>query len=413
MAPHSDSDSTGEARPAPQARVAMGKNPGRARSHNRRVLLEILRRHGPLGRKALADMVQISTQAVTNIIDELSAEGLVLDLGRKRTSRGQPPILYAINPGGAISLGIEISVGALVATVLDLGGNPREVETLQLADMAPERVLEECERLVERLSEGHGARLMGIGVVMPGPFGIEGLSGIGPTTLPGWEGVDVRRHLAQRFAVPVLVDNDANAAAMGEMLFGKGRNLSDFCLIYFGAGIGLGAFLRDQPLRGARGNAGEIGHIVVAPGGLPCQCGQAGCLERYASRHALNETLVAAGLAPADAAALHAAGHPVVAAWVAEAARHLSLMIGLVENIFDPETVILGGKLPEPLLEDILSRLAVPPSVAHRADRLQPRVQLGRTGQASAALGAAAMALHDAISPRLDIAGADEPEGPA
>jgi predicted NBD/HSP70 family sugar kinase len=393
-----------ESKPPPRvSRTAKGKNPGRSREHNRRVVLELLRRGGALGRKELADLAHISTQAVTNIIDELMAENLLIDMGRKRTERGLPPIQYAINPEGAITIGLEIAVGALTAVVLDLGGNLRAKQQLPLPDMKSDIVLDVICETVTRLRATYQAQLMGIGVVMPGPFEIEGLSGVGPTTLPDWSGVDVARLLNQRCGVPVTVDNDANAAAVGEMLFGLGQNVSHFCLLYFGAGVGMGGIVADQPLRGAFGNAGEIGHIVLAPGGLPCQCGQAGCLERYVSLHALTEWMTRDGVAPDTDALhdLHAAGDPALMAWLDQAAPHLSLMIGLLENIFDPQTVILGGKMPRAILDDLIGRLAIPTSVANRRNRALPRVQRGQTGQESAAIGAAALPFFNAITPQL------------
>lgn len=384
-------------------RTAKGKNPGRSREHNRRVVLELLRRRGPLGRKAIADLAHISTQAVTNIIDELMGDSLLLDMGRKRTVRGLPPIQYAINPDGAITIGLEIAVGSLTAVVLDLGGNLRAEEMVALPDMKATVVMDIIGTVVTRLSTQFQAQLMGIGVVMPGPFEVEGLSGVGPTTLPDWSGIDVAALLNQRCGVPVTVDNDANAAAVGEMLFGQGRSVSQFCMLYFGAGVGMGAIVADQPLQGAFGNAGEIGHIVVAPGGLPCQCGQSGCLERYVSLHALSEAMTRDGVTP-DAAALlrlYTAADPALDAWLDQAAPHLSWIIGLLENIFDPQTVILGGKMPQAILDDLIARLAIPTSVANRRDRALPRVQRGQTGRESAALGAAALPFFNAITPQL------------
>lgn len=406
LPPFSDTASvnspTPPATPRP-GRTAKGKNPGRSREHNRRVVLELLRRSGPMGRKALADLAHISTQAVTNIIDELMDNDLLVDLGRKRSGRGLPPIQYAINPDGAITIGLEIAVGSLTAVVLDLGGNLRAGEKVALPDMRAEVVLDLIGTMVDRQRTAFPAQLMGIGVVMPGPFEIEGLSGVGPTTLPDWSGVDVATLLNRRCGVPVTVDNDANAAAVGEMLFGQGRSVSEFCMLYFGAGIGMGAIVADQPLKGAFGNAGEIGHIVVAPGGLPCQCGQTGCLERYVSMHALSECMMRDGVTPDSAALLrlHAARDPALVAWLDRAAPHLSRMIGLLENIFDPQTVILGGKMPQPILDDLMSRLDVPTSVANRRDRILARVQRGQTGENSAALGAAALPFFNAITPQL------------
>ncbi|PHP28235.1 ROK family transcriptional regulator [Limimaricola cinnabarinus] len=393
-------------------RAARGKNPGRSRAHNRRVVLDLMRGHGQLGRRQLAEMTQLTPQAVTNILDELIAAGLIEARGRLKSGRGQPPLQFAINPDGAITIGIEIAVTRMAATVLDLGGHPRHEEIVPLADSAPEALLPLIAETVARLAAGYDATLMGVGVVMPGPFEIEGFSGVGPTTLPGWAGIDMAAELGRRIGVPVSVENDANAAAIGETLFGSGQALSSFAVVYFGAGLGLGLIADDRPVRGAFGNAGEVGHIVVAPGGRACPCGQSGCLERYASLHALREALDAAGL-PGDHAALDrmmAEAEPVLMTWIAEAAAHLSPMVAILENVLDPEAIILGGALPAPILDAIIARIGFAPSVAARSDRAVPRVIRGRAGPMAAALGAAALPFHAAITPRLELS--QDPEDP-
>lgn len=382
-------------------RIARGTNPERIREHNRRVVLNLMRSHGQLGRKQLADMTHLTTQAVANIIDELVAENLLIDLGRRPSRRGQPPIQFAINAGGAITIGFEIAVTRLVTTVLDLGGNIRETIAVHLEGALPETLIPRLARTVVDLQAKYAARLIGVGVVMPGPFEIEGLSGVGPTTLPGWAGIDVAARLEPLIGVPVTLENDANAAAVGETLFGAGQQLSSFCLIYFGAGLGLGIIHDDLPLRGAFGNAGEIGHVVVAPGGRPCPCGQCGCLERYTSLDALHERL-GRSIDFNDLEQLETRSPEVLEAWLAEAAAHLSPMIGMLENIMDPETIILGGALPDNLIDQMIARLELGPSVANRRDRTVPRVIRGRTGQLTAALGAAALPFSNAITPRLD-----------
>lgn len=394
--------------------VAMGGNPGRSRSHNRRVVLELLRRNGPSGCKALADLAQISTQAVANIIDDLLAENLLVDQGRRRNGRGLPPIQYAINPDGAITVGFEIAVGEVMMAVLDLGGNVRETAVLEVDAITPAAVLPRIAAAVGDICARHQAPLMGIGVVMPGPFEQIGPGSVGSTALADWAGVDVVAHLSDLTGAPVFLDNDANAAAVAEMMFPNGHNVSNLCLIYFGAGTGLGAIVRDQPLRGAFGNAGEIGHVVVVPGGRPCQCGQSGCLERHASRQALAEVLALRGLdaGPETVLRLLAQDDAGLAAWMHEAAQHLATVVGLLENIFDPETVILGGKMPGAVLDRIIAQMRLPPSVASRRDHGLPRVIRGATGRASAALGAAALPSFDAITPRLDVAALPQ-SGPA
>ncbi|MGJ3262804.1 MAG: ROK family protein [Salinarimonas sp.] len=405
-------------------RVAIGSNPERNRSHNRRVVLDVVRVHGPVGRTRIAELARLTPQAVANIVEELVADRLLVETGRLRRGRGQPPIQFAVNPDGPVTFGVEIAADHLTTVALDLAGGLRGRRVTPLDDTSPDVVLPRLaveigslEAALAGAADGSGeVEILGVGVVMPGPFEIEGMSSVGPTTLSGWAGIAPAPALAQAIGRPVVVENDATAAAVGERLFGAGRHLQTFCLLYFGAGLGLGLIHEGRPYRGAFGNAGEIGHAVVAPGGRPCQCGQRGCLEQYASVQALRERLAEVAIAAPDPAALerlHAAGDPTLAAWIIEAAAHLAPMIATLENILDPEAIVVGGVLPDALTDALIGALdPLPVSVASRRARALPRVVRGQTGQLTAALGAAALPLFDTLTPKLDTASAAAPPIP-
>ena len=225
----------------------------------------------------------------------------------------------------------------MVTVLTDLSGNVRASSIAALTRADPAHV---AARLPGELSEVAArvpgpATLLGIGVVMPGPFDIDGMTSVGPTTLPGWGGLDAAARLGEALGRPVAVENDATAAAVGERLHGVARNLKSFCLLYFGAGLGLGIVNEGHPLRGAFGNAGEIGHVIVMPGGKPCSCGNRGCLEGYASFHALKVRLAAKGVAcdsMAELEAIHADRNPVLLEWIEDAALHLSPIVGMIER---------------------------------------------------------------------------------
>lgn len=388
------------------AQVAIGKNPERSRDHNRRVVLDIVRRHGALGRMQIARLTQLTAQAVANICEDLVSEGLLMETGRLKAGRGQPPIQFAVNPAGAATVGIEIATDQMVTTVLDLTGQVQYKHIRPLSDSTPNKTVPKFLEELERARSSYTSRLLGIGVVMPGPFDIDGMSSVGPTTLPGWGGIDAAALLQEACGTTVTVENDATAAAVAERLFGAGHAISNFCMIYFGGGLGLGMIHDGAPYRGAFGNAGEIGHVVVVPEGRLCPCGHQGCLERYASLHALHEKFAGAGRPiPAfdDVEHLYRQGDPLVLDWIDEAARYLGPMIAMLENILDPETVILGGALSDVVIDAIIGRMdRLPTSVAGRRMRALPRVMRGQTGQYTAALGAAALPLFDIITPKLE-----------
>ena len=392
----------------PSRSVAVGTNPERTRSHNRRVVLETVRQHGQLGRSDIAVLTKLTAQAVSNIVAELVEEGFLTELGRRRTARGQPPVEFAVNPEGGMTAGMEIAADHVTTVLVDLAGRIRAQRIAPRADttVAGVQKTAAAELVAVRREAGLPERLLGCGVVMPGPFEIEGMNSVGTSPLPGWAGQDAAQLLQDALNTPVVIENDANAAAVGEHLHGLGRNLRHFCQIYFGAGLGLGVIVAGQPYRGAFGNAGEIGHIPVVRDGRPCACGGHGCLERHASFHALAETLSEAGIAgagPEEVARLHAQGHPALAGWIAEAAGLLAPVVTMLENLFDPETVILGGEMPDTVIDALIAAMApLPISVANRPGRTIPRVQRGGTGRLTAALGAAALPLLDTMTPKLD-----------
>jgi len=395
-------------RPPASRSVAVGTNPERTRSHNRRVVLETVRQHGLLGRSDIAALTRLTAQAVSNIVAELVEEGFLIEQGRRRTARGQPPVELAVNPDGGMTAGMEVATDHITTVLVDLTGQVRARRIVPLGDATMESIcrLAAAELALARSAAGLPKRLLGCGVVMPGPFEVEGMNSVGSSLLPGWAGQDAGQLLTDVLGTPVTIENDATAAAVGEHLHGRGRNLRHFCHVYFGTGLGLGVIVAGQPYRGAFGNAGEIGHIPVVRGGLACACGQQGCLERYASVHALTETLRAAGLAnvgPDEITRLHGQGHPALLGWIAEAAGLLAPVVAMLENLFDPETVVLGGGLPDGVIDSLIAAMfPLPISVAYRPGRTIARVQRGATGRLTAALGAAALPLLDSMTPKLD-----------
>ncbi|GGA41706.1 ROK family protein [Pelagibacterium lentulum] len=390
-------------------RLAIGTNPGRNRAHNRRVVLEVIRLRGELGRTEIARYAQLTAQAVANIVDELLEEGLLIEKGRLRSGRGQPPIQFAINPDGPMTVGIEIAADHMVSVLLDLSGRIKAQAYSPLVDTSPAAIPGRVAQEVAALSaKGGGRRILGIGVVMPGPFEVEAMSSVGPATLPGWHGVDPVPLIEEATGHVVSLDNDATAAAVGERLYGAGRQISNFCYIYFGAGLGLGVVQDGRPLRGAFGNAGEIGHIGITPRNRPAIYGPNGALENFVSVVALRARVAAAGHSINSVEtieALYRAREPLLLDWIAEAADYLAPTVSMLENIFDPETVIFGGGLPDCVLEAVIAALEpLPVSIATRHSRTHPRVLIGQTGQLTAALGAAALPLLDAVSPHLSTA---------
>lgn len=366
-----------------------GTNLEHASAYNRRLLLEAVRTRGPISRAELARLTGLSAQTVSNIAVELRGLGLLQAQGRRRTGRGQPPVELAINPRGGFTVGLHLNRDGLTAVFADLAGEVRVRR--QWRRTSPDRVLGQMAEAVHRVAEsepGARRRVLGVGVAMAGPFDVTLAGDTAPTGLPA--------RLEAATGLPVLLENDATAAALGERLYGVGRSLRHFFLVYVGAGLGAGLILDGMPYKGAWGNAGEFGHIVVEPQGRPCPCGNRGCLEGYFS-------LDAARAALGDCATLDARlarGDAAVQRWLDDAAPLLAAALTTVENLLDPEAILIGGEVSTAFLDAVVARLgALPPTVSARPERAVPRVLRATAGPDAGALGAAALPIFDMLRP--------------
>lgn len=257
--------------------------------------------------------------------------------------------LIAVDVGGTKS-----AVGIVTREGQVLG---RRVEPARV-QLGPRAMIDRYVAMALELAEKvTGVRLVAVGVGCGGP--LDAGTGVihSPTNLPGWDDLPLGEILAARLGLPVTVENDANAAALGEWLFGRGRGLRHLVYVTVSTGIGAGLILDGRLYRGRTGNAGEVGHTSVKPHGPRCGCGNRGCLEVMASGTGMarraGELFArdggpdgSAGAPPVDAAELLArarAGDPVARmAWDA-AMGYLGVGIANLVSVLDPELVILGG----------------------------------------------------------------------
>jgi len=384
-----------------------GTNLGHARAFNRRVVLETIRLHGPLSRASIARRTGLSIQTISNIAEELSASGLLREEGlRPVGGRGAPALDLALEPNGGFTYGISLDHRRLVAVLVDITGRERRQETVDIEGLAPDAVVPLIVRITSELARQERAprkRLWGAGVVMPMLFENGHPVAFGPTSMPAWQDYPVVDRLTEALGMPVLLENDATAAAVGEQLYGVGRRLKDFFYIYIGVGVGGGMILAGHPYRGHAGRAGELGHVVVEPGGRPCACGNRGCLERYASLSAAQAALqgLPEDAVQVDPAAL-AAGAAALDDWLDLAAKHLRTAAVMIANLLDPEAIVIGGIIPEVLLGRLIARMGGLENSAALLPRALPLLQ-AEIDLASPALGGAALPLFDGLAPALSL----------
>lgn len=388
-----------------------GTNQEFGRPYNRRIVLETIRLSAPIARAEIAQKVGLTVQTVSTITRELELQGFVRSAKEPRKGRGHPPATLTLNPEGGFAIGLHVTPLGIEAALINLAGDVIARRGSPGAPSDPDAAFARCGALVAEIRALRPAgRMLGIGMAMPGPVGVETMSFVGPTTLEGWKGIDIAERLEAVTGLPAFVGVDLAAAALGARLYGAGRAFRDFYYLYFGVGLG-GTMVQDGVvLRGARGNAGEIGHIPAVPGGDLCPCGNRGCLERYISLDALDRRLKADD-PTADLAAAVASGAPAVEAWVEEVAPLLRAAVVTIENLFDPETILIGGLAPDALLARLVAAAApLPHSIAEHGGRAAERLTPTGEGQDAVLRGAAALAVSGLLSPRFGLLFAGEEE---
>ncbi|WP_338933317.1 ROK family protein [Streptomyces netropsis] len=398
---------------------AFGANLAALRDHNAALVLGLLRDAGAAGasRAELAGRTGLTPQAVSKISARLRAAGLAAEAGRRASTGGKPATTWRLVPDAAHAIGLHLDRDALTAVLVDLTGTTVATRTAPLAFGAGAEALlgtvaAEVSALLAdadadagavgagpaAVSPGHGGgvlagdgpslSLLGVGVAVPGP--LDHASGVlhRVTGFPEWDGFPLRDALAERLGLPVVVDKDTNAAALGLVLRGAGGGVpaaDSFAYLHLGTGLGAGLVLGGGVHRGARTGAGEFGHQVLQLDGPPCPCGNRGCIE------ALCLGAVAAG----D---------------TARAARLLGVGAANLVRLLDIDLVLLGGRTvlaePEPYLRGVRAVLA---EDAARADGRTVPVAVAPGGGRTVVEGAAELALAPlfgrsgtAFAPRSD-----------
>lgn len=416
----------------PRVRQA-GTNLPKVGRYNRAVVLDQIQLADGISRVEIAQHTGLTPQTVSGIVRRLLDEGIVREDGASRVSSGgKPRTTLRLNADAGSAVGLHFDPVELSCTVVDLLGRPLVVRKRPLdpgSDPAP--VVKAMAELVAEVLAEAGVprdRVLGLGLATPGPMDLRHGTIVGAPQLAHWTRVPVQRMLSEATGLPVTLDNDATAAAVGERWSGAGKGVADFAYFFFGTGIGGGLVLNHQVYRGGSLNAGEFGHSSVLPDGPECYCGNRGCLERLVNPSAIVAEVhrrlaadpaadsalrraFAADPASVDHAAIRiaaAAGDPVAAAVIDEAAQHVASVAVDIANFIDVDLIVLGGHGIQhvesryvDVVADVLARRPLSRHVRVVAVEASP------LGTDAAVVGSAALVLHATYSPRLSALLAD------
>lgn len=375
-------------------------------------IVTFARRHKEVTRPILAQRLGLSLPTVSLSVRALIKERILLRDGYLDSSGGRRAEILRVNPDFMEGIGLRVSMSGVTGVVADLGGNViHRTRHNWPGPLSKSAILEALFDTTGQLLDRLKRKPAGIGI------GITGLvhkaSGVSLRFpyVDDWRDIPIKSLIEERFGVPVCVDNDVKASTLAELRFGEGRHVENFIYVYVGKGIGLGIVLDGHVYHGASGNAGELGHMVVEPGGSLCHCGNYGCLETLAGPpaivHQVKEAIErgAASSASRDfpnltiegVLAAADAGDRLAANVVAKAAEHMGLALANMANLFDPQMIVLGGLLSEAPrgLIDTIKRVfdsRVLPSIAPTVE-----VKVSSLGDVSGALGAADMVFESCI----------------
>jgi predicted NBD/HSP70 family sugar kinase len=369
-------------------------------------LLSLIRDGVAVTRADLARHTGLARSTVAHRVDALLASGLVVEAGGSASTGGRPPTVLAFNHDAGLVLVADLGATHARMAVTDLAGTPL-AETAEDLDIAlgPTEVLTRVSARFQELLAQTGrssADIRGIGIGVPGPVEFASGQPVNPPIMPGWDGFDIPAWFADRHTAPVLVDNDVNIMARGEHWV-HWRRTSHLLLVKVGTGIGCGIVADGHIHRGARGAAGDIGHIrATSSDEVVCRCGNIGCLEAIAGGQALADRLSAAGIDAAnsrDVVRLVRGGDVTATRMVRDAGRTLGEVLAGTVNFFNPAVIVIGGDIAEAhaqllagVREGILSR-SLP--LATRDLRIVP----SRLGDRAGITGAAITAIEHVLSP--------------
>ena len=386
----------------------IGADQSLARKHNSSAILDLLRLNGPLSRAVLAAKIGLTRSTVSRIVDDLIAENLVREVELSPGRKGRPGMLLELDPQGGSAIGIEIGVNFISILLADFSANVIWRRRANLPDEASsDDYLYRAEQLAHTASDlaaSRHLRLMGIGV---GVWGLvdhaKGVIRFAPNLM--WHDIPLKENWEDKFHVPVYLENDANASALGEYYFGAGRNIENFIYMSMDIGVGGGIISDGILFHGSSGYAGEIGHMAIDPHGDLCSCGKVGCLETMAGRRVIIKRYQSktdqGELTLEEIIQRARAGERIAKSIFEDVAETLGVGIGNLVNIFNPQRIILGWSLGQAydLLLPTLERSIRKNSLSDQMGKLD--VVPFTNGADACLLGCVALVMDEIIRERV------------
>lgn len=387
-----------------------GSNSVQLRHYNERVVLDAIRRFGQASKAEVARFAHLTPPAVAAIIEALVVGGYVVENGKRFGGKGQPSAMYALAPDGAYSIGLHIGRRAMDAILTGFSGQTVAFETHEYDHPDPDSIRRLGEAAIARfraqLGPAKSARLIGIGI--SAPYFIGGWDeelGFPSDVQVAWRAIDLRSHFAESQGLPVMIENDASAAAVAELVYGVGKQYPDFLHISLSTFVGGGLVLDGTLQTGPNGNTAALGPFPVSHSNLASVAKPSGRFEvllHRASIYTLVHHLRVNGVEitrvreldpmPPEARAL-------VSEWQDDCADALAQAIIGSIAVVDLEAVVIDGLLPTPLLLEIVDRVKTCFEAMIPTGLIPPLIVAGTQGARASALGASLLPIYSMFGP--------------
>ena len=390
----------------------------KVRKVNRSLILNTLRLHAPVSRAQVANITGLTRGTVSNIVNSLIEEGLVLEDQLQDSKVGRPSILLRLRPDGGAVIGVEIGVDFISVLLTNFVAELLwETRVKTSPSQSQTDIIHQAETYIEQaldIAKEHTLRPLGIGVGLPGLVNVRQGNLIMAPNLH-WQNVPLRLMWNQRFHLPIYIDNEANLSTLGEYYFGVARDTDNFIYLSSDIGLGGGVMLDGRLFRGANGYGGEIGHIQRDPQGELCACGRVGCWEtlvgpRAVLRRVKNELSVRQDMQLLEACSgdfgnltfemivqFALDGNVICREAMEDVAVNLGVGIADLVNIFNPQMVVIGGAFiaGKDILHSIIEKTIVSNALQPSVENLQ--IKFSERNTEACVLGAVAVVLDDIL----------------
>ena len=347
-------------------------------SNNQKNILDLIRRNDQITRAELSKKSGLTAGAITQNCKELLYSGLIREGEKKKGQRGQPSLPLMINENGGISIGVSFSMHFIDLTVLNLKGNSIVTTRQAHNESQPfQDTLKQLRLFVEQtLKSNHlsNARLIGMGYSVSG-YLIDGVHRHCVEPLKHWRKLDLTAEFSRCFGVSTWVENNVNAAVLGEFYSGRWNNASSMAFIEMGHGFGGGVVIDSQLVPGHTSNVGEIGSFVTI-GPRPSFTD----LDRKLKEHGLDiETI--------------SADHPLIKEWLKDIKTTVAIATSSCINWVDPEVIVFGGRMPKHILQQVIENFQQDP-ICVFGGRPLPQIQVSEYGETISAIGAGMLPIY-------------------